>query len=80
VDVIVATPPDQFRPSDLPLLTRYCELVALADRAAAELRDGNPVTTDRVGELSIADSAVSWRLVIEVIWHSFALLSWPDHP
>ena len=46
VDVIVATPPDQFRPSDLPLLTRYCELVALADRAAAELRDGYPVTTD----------------------------------
>jgi len=47
LDLVNATDPDHFRPSDLPLLLRYVENIVLADRAAVELRrravaDGKP--------------------------------------
>src|SRR6516225_7419563 len=35
--LITQTPASQFQPADLPLICRWCELTALADRAAAEL-------------------------------------------
>ena len=37
-DLIGATDPDHFRPSDLPLLVRCVENIVLAGRAAVELR------------------------------------------
>jgi phage terminase small subunit len=59
---------DHFRPSDLPLLTRYCESSILAERAAAELRkspvlDGKPSPWLYVREKSVRDLvALSMRL------------------
>jgi hypothetical protein len=41
IDIVSAHPAAQFKPGDLTVLCRYCELVALAERAAFELeRDG----------------------------------------
>jgi hypothetical protein len=40
VDLVAASSADHFRPSDLPLLCRYCEAIDLAERAARELRKG----------------------------------------
>jgi hypothetical protein len=47
VAVVKACSPRHFREADMPLLTRYCELSAMAERAARELRkaavvDGRP--------------------------------------
>jgi hypothetical protein len=40
IAVVKSCDPTHFRHSDLPLLCRFCEMTALADRAARELRDG----------------------------------------
>ena len=59
---------DHFQPSDLPLLTRYCESSILAERAAAELREapvigGKPSPWLYVREKSVRDLvALSMRL------------------
>jgi phage terminase small subunit len=59
---------DHFQPSDLPLLTRYCESSILAERAAAELRaspviGGKPSPWLYVREKSVRDLvALSMRL------------------
>jgi hypothetical protein len=44
--LITHVPAAQFQPADLPLVCRWCELSAVADRAAAELATGNLVTED----------------------------------
>jgi hypothetical protein len=38
IDTVTACKPEHFRPSDLPLLSRYAEVVALSDHAAKQLR------------------------------------------
>ena len=38
--------PQQFRPSDLPLLCRWSELTVMAEQAAGELQAGGMVTAD----------------------------------
>jgi|SRR5215216_7851150 len=38
--LVAANSPEHFRPSDLPLLCRYCEASILAEQAAGELRHG----------------------------------------
>jgi phage terminase small subunit len=37
VDIVLANDPTHFKPSDLPLLCRYCEANAMAARAAAAM-------------------------------------------
>ena len=44
--LITHAPAGQFREVDLSLVCRWCELSAVADRAAAELATGNLVTED----------------------------------
>jgi phage terminase small subunit len=44
--LITHVPATQFQPADLPLVCRWCELSAVADRAAAEMATGNLVTED----------------------------------
>ena len=66
--IIVNCAHDHFRPSDLPLLTRYCESSILAERAAVELRkspvlDGKPSAWLYVREKAVRDMvALSMRL------------------
>ena len=43
--IVTACDPKHFRASDLPLLVRYCEVTALAERAATEMRSVGPVST-----------------------------------
>jgi phage terminase small subunit len=45
--VVKACDPRHFRQSDLPLLSRFCELTALADQAACELREHGAVLNGR---------------------------------
>jgi phage terminase small subunit len=45
--VVKACDPRHFRQSDLPLLSRFCELTALADQAASELRRHGAVINGR---------------------------------
>jgi hypothetical protein len=40
VDLVQSCDPNHFRPSDVWLLSRYCEAVVLAEKAARELRRG----------------------------------------
>jgi phage terminase small subunit len=37
LDLVMSSRPDQFQPTDLPLLVRYCEASAMADRAEGEI-------------------------------------------
>jgi phage terminase small subunit len=59
---------DHFQPSDVPLLTRYCESSILAERASVELRespvlDGKPSPWLYVREKAVRDMvALSMRL------------------
>jgi hypothetical protein len=46
LDLISRVPAGQFRDSDLALISRWCELVVLAETAAGELAAGGMVTTD----------------------------------
>ena len=45
--VVKACDAKHFRQSDLPLLSRFCELTALADQAASELRQHGAVINGR---------------------------------
>ena len=47
IELVDATETKHFRPTDLPLLARYCEADVLAERAARELRDGGPVISGK---------------------------------
>src|SRR5262245_10611836 len=47
VAVVGACDRRHFRPSDLPLLVRYCEAHALADQAAAQLRQEGAVVNGK---------------------------------
>jgi P27 family predicted phage terminase small subunit len=48
VDLITSVPRSQFRPSDLPLLARYAELVVMAETAAFHLgADGMVIADDK---------------------------------
>jgi hypothetical protein len=38
LNLVTACHPSHFRVSDLPMLSRYCEVVALSDHAAGQLR------------------------------------------
>jgi phage terminase small subunit len=69
IDLVATNKPDHFKPSDMPLLTAYCEAAALNDQASAHLRDEGAVIAGRVsawvtvGEKSIrALVALSMRL------------------
>jgi phage terminase small subunit len=49
IDTVTTCPSDQFQPSDIPLLARWCELTAMCEAANVELlasgmlaRDGKP--------------------------------------
>src|SRR6516165_53179 len=46
VDLISQCPASQFRKSDLGLLARWCELIVVAERAAAEMSVGNLLNDD----------------------------------
>jgi hypothetical protein len=46
LDIVTSLPPAHFQPCDAPLLCRYVEAAALAERAAAALRDGPAVMVD----------------------------------
>ena len=37
VDLVMSSRPDQFQPTDLPLLVRYAEAAALAEKAEGEI-------------------------------------------
>ncbi len=39
-DIVGASAPEHFRPSDLPLLVSYVQATVLGEHAAAELRNG----------------------------------------
>jgi phage terminase small subunit len=43
LDIVAATEPRHFHPSDLPLLCRYCEATALAQQAEAALASAGAV-------------------------------------
>src|SRR5262245_21298073 len=47
VDLVASVDTTHFRPGDLPLLCRYVEADALAERAAEELRTAGPVVDGR---------------------------------
>jgi phage terminase small subunit len=47
VDLVNACEPKHFRPSDLPLLLRYCEASVLAEHAARELRQTGAVVNGK---------------------------------
>jgi phage terminase small subunit len=47
LDVVGTSRPEHFRPSDMPLLCRYCEAAALGDLAAEHLRMEGPVVGGR---------------------------------
>jgi phage terminase small subunit len=47
IDLVAAVDAKHFRPSDLPLLCRYCEAVVLAEQAAAELRRAGAVVNGK---------------------------------
>jgi hypothetical protein len=46
LDLVTSCPATQFEASDLPLLVRWAELVAMAETAAGELTVGGMVTAD----------------------------------
>jgi phage terminase small subunit len=46
LDIVLANDPTHFKPSDMPLLLRYCEAHAMAARAAAALSAGPMVDGD----------------------------------
>jgi phage terminase small subunit len=58
VDLVTACDPKHFRPSDLPLLCRYCEAVVLAERSALELRLGAVVAGKPSPWITIQEKAV----------------------
>jgi hypothetical protein len=68
IDLVTACDATHFRPSDLPLLCRYCEAAVLAEQAAQELRrgaieDGKPSAWITVQEKTVrAMVALSMRL------------------
>ena len=57
LDLILAAPASQFLATDLPLIVRYCELVVLAERAAAGLRAEPLVTEDGVSPWMLAHAS-----------------------
>jgi phage terminase small subunit len=67
VDIVENCDPHHFRPGDLPLLARYCESTVLAQRAAAELRDGGAVTPE--------GKASAWLIVSEKATRALVALS-----
>src|SRR5262245_35438548 len=69
VELVAAVDRKHFRPSDHPLLARYCEAAVLAEQAARELRehgavvDGKPSPWILVQEKSVRTlTALSLRL------------------
>ena len=58
VDLVTACDPKHFRPSDLPLLCRYCETAVLAEQAALELRRGAVVAGKPSPSITIQEKAV----------------------
>ena len=64
--VVKSCDPTHFRKSDLPLLCRFCELTALADHAARELRENGAV---------IDGKASAWIVVQEKCVRGLVALS-----
>ena len=59
IELVGACDPSQFRTSDLPLLCRYVEADALAERAAAELQASGPVVDGKASPwLVVQEKAV----------------------
>jgi hypothetical protein len=48
LDLVTTCPATQFQPSDLPLLVRWAELVAMAETAAGEMAAGGMVTDGKI--------------------------------
>jgi phage terminase small subunit len=46
IDTVTVCPSDQFQPSDIPLLTRWCELTAMCEAASVELQAGGMLAPD----------------------------------
>jgi phage terminase small subunit len=57
-ELVAANTPEHFRPSDLPLLARYCEATVLAEQAAQELRRGAVVDGKVNPWLTVQEKAV----------------------
>jgi hypothetical protein len=62
LDIIAASKPDAFRPSDLPLLSAYVRSVVLERRSAAELAAGDDKALARWEKATKAMVALSMRL------------------
>lgn len=58
IELVAANAPEHFRPSDLPLLARYCEATVLAEQAARELRHGAVVGGKVSPWLTVQEKAI----------------------
>ena len=58
VDLVAACAPTHFRPSDLPLLCRYCETAILGEQAAHELRNGTVIDGKPSPWITVQEKAV----------------------
>jgi phage terminase small subunit len=47
IDTVTTCPSDQFQPSDIPLLARWCELTAMCEAASVELQASGMLAPDR---------------------------------
>jgi hypothetical protein len=48
IDTVTTCPSDQFQPSDIPLLARWCELTAMCEAASVELQASGMLAPDRL--------------------------------
>jgi phage terminase small subunit len=54
VNIIATNAPSHFRPSDLPLLSRFCEACVMAEQAAREIRQSGLVVAGRLSPYAAA--------------------------
>jgi phage terminase small subunit len=69
VDLVTACDPKHFRPSDLPLLCRYCEATVLAEQAALELRRGAVVDGKPSPWITVQEKAVRAMVSLSMRLH-----------
>lgn len=59
IGLVDACEPKHFRPSDVPLLCRYCEATVLAEQAARELRQAGAVVDGKTSPwITVQEKAV----------------------
>jgi hypothetical protein len=66
LDVVLANPSDHFQPSDMPLLCRYCEAHAVAERAAAELAKAGPIVNGDAAKVFVSMSKLANSLALRL--------------